>query len=185
MAAELVEAKVRGKRRRRPARGARPAPGGSRHGGDGGGRRCEPRGRRSGAAPSPFYLRDCPAPASGPQPPPDLPRPNRTEPGRAVVPPALPGAAASPGFPRSLPRLRMAGAAPGPGPAARSGAVRRAGVGGGAGTGIARGWGSPEAPQGWGEGNHGSQLFARRFVPRFGPGGGSGRFSRSPPGSRL
>lgn len=94
MAAELVEAKVR--EAAPPPRPRGPAGTGRLQArGDGGGRRCEPRGRRSGAALSDFYLRDCPAPASGPQPPPDLPGPNRPP-----VPPALLGAAPAPGLPR-------------------------------------------------------------------------------------
>lgn len=81
MAAELVEAKVR--EAAPPPRPRGPAGTGrlpARR--EGRGRRCGPRGRCSGASPSPFYLRDCPAPASGPQPPPDLPGPNRA----AVLP---------------------------------------------------------------------------------------------------
>lgn len=86
MAAELVEAKVR-------EAALPPRPRGPDGTGrlptrrDSGGRRCEPRGRRSGAVLSPFYLRDCPAPASGPQPPPDLPGPNRVWPGRGAARP--------------------------------------------------------------------------------------------------
>lgn len=97
MAAELVEAKVR--EAAPPPRPRGPAGTGrlpARR--EGGGRRCGPRGRCSGASPSPFYLRDCPAPASGPQPPPDLPGPNRAGPGRGAARP--PRGAPAAGLPR-------------------------------------------------------------------------------------